>query len=224
VKASDGNNADSSEWRQSRRTRILAAVAEIACERGARALTVEQMVARSGVSHRAFNDLFAGSQQCLEAAFDDAVTLAQRRVLTAYEEPDGGWTERISAGLQALLEFLEGEPERAQLCVVHAPMAGAGMVMRCRAVVQEASGAIEATGARASSREISPVLVNDAVAEIYEVIYRRLGEEGRTTLMDLLPPLTRMLLEPFIPHDPAIAGTSGAKLGTQATGPKPADA
>jgi AcrR family transcriptional regulator len=225
VNASDADKADPSDLRQSRRARILGAVAEIACEDRASALSVEQIVARSGVSHRAFNNLFANSQQCLEAAFDDAVTLARRRVLTAYGRPDnGGWAERIRAGLQALLAFLEGEPERARLCVVHATTDGAHMVMRCRAVVEEATHALEATGARASSREISPVLVKDAVGEAYGTIYRRLGEEGRTTLMDLLPPLTRMLLEPFLAPEPQVPHPSGTKAGARATDPKLADA
>src|SRR3984893_8047947 len=105
------------------RVRILAAMAEVAAERGAGAASVAHIVARAGVSRRTFYDLFEDREDCFLAAFDEAVAQAARTVLPAYEG-ETGWRERIRAGLLALLVFFEEEPALARLCVVEALAAG----------------------------------------------------------------------------------------------------
>ena len=55
------------------RARILAAMIEVASERGASEVTVSRVVARSGVSRRTFYDQFEDREDCLLAAFDQAL-------------------------------------------------------------------------------------------------------------------------------------------------------
>src|SRR5271156_3460353 len=55
------------------RMRILAAMAEVASERGAGSVTVAHVVGRAGVSRRTFYDLFADREECFLAAFEDAI-------------------------------------------------------------------------------------------------------------------------------------------------------
>ena len=65
--------------------RILAAMAEVASERGAGAVTVAHVVARAGVSRRTFYDLFADREECFLAAFEEAIGRVSALVLEAYE-------------------------------------------------------------------------------------------------------------------------------------------
>lgn len=108
------------------RVRMIAATAEITRERGLGEVTVSRIVARSGVSRRTFYQLFDDREDCFRGALDFAVQCAARRVLPAYHAPDS-WREQMRAGLAALLEFLDDEPDLGALCVVDALGAGRGV-------------------------------------------------------------------------------------------------
>ncbi len=66
------------------RARILAAMTEVAAERGAGNVTVAHVVSRSGVSRRTFYELFDDREACFLAAFDDALQRIAVRVVGAY--------------------------------------------------------------------------------------------------------------------------------------------
>jgi AcrR family transcriptional regulator len=65
------------------RARMVAALVEVARERGVSGVTVAHVVARSGVSRRTFYELFEDREDCFLAGFDLAVQGAARRVLPA---------------------------------------------------------------------------------------------------------------------------------------------
>ncbi len=115
------------------RARILAAITEVVRERGVRGVTVAHIVSRSGVSRRTFYDLFDDRDDCLLAAFEHAVERAAELVLPVYEAA-GDWREKIAAGLEAALGFLDAEPAMGVLCVVDA-LAAEGAVLERRARV-----------------------------------------------------------------------------------------
>jgi AcrR family transcriptional regulator len=67
------------------RARILAALVEVARERGAGRVTVAHIVTRSGVSRRTFYELFEDRESCFLEAFQDAVQRAAARVVPAFQ-------------------------------------------------------------------------------------------------------------------------------------------
>src|SRR3977135_679977 len=87
------------------RARVLAAMTEVAAERGAANVSVGHVVARSGVSRRTFYELFDDREDCFLAAFDDTLEHVAASVIAAYEAP-GAWRTKIRAALTALLEAL----------------------------------------------------------------------------------------------------------------------
>jgi AcrR family transcriptional regulator len=93
------------------RSRMLAAMAQAAAERGAAGATVAQIVARSGVSRRTFYELFEDREDCFMAAFEQALTVAGESVIPAFRGARG-WREGIRAGLVALLRFLDEHPDK----------------------------------------------------------------------------------------------------------------
>ena len=102
------------------RARIIGAMGELVRERGPGAVTVAHVVARSGVSRRTFYELFTDREDCFLAAFDIAIARAAETVGRRAYEAAGKWRERVRAGLQAALCFLDAEPELGYLCVVGA--------------------------------------------------------------------------------------------------------
>src|ERR1700704_3533384 len=105
------------------RMRILAAMAEVASERGAGSVTVAHVVGRAGVSRRTFYDLFADREECFLAAFEDAIGRVSSEVIAAYEH-EGAWRERVRLGLWSLLVWLDAESALARLLVVESLAAG----------------------------------------------------------------------------------------------------
>jgi AcrR family transcriptional regulator/DNA-binding MarR family transcriptional regulator len=72
------------------RARMIAALVEVARERGAARVTVAHVVARSGVSRRTFYEMFADRDACFLAAMELAIERAAARVLPAFEQVSGG--------------------------------------------------------------------------------------------------------------------------------------
>jgi AcrR family transcriptional regulator len=184
------------------RARMIAALIEVARERGAGGVTVAHIVARSGVSRRTFYELFEDREDCFLAAFDLAVQRAGLRVLPAYRVP-GGWRERIRAGLGALLEFLEDEPGMGALCIVEALGAGPVALERRARVVHALIDAVD-EGRRETRGSARParMTAEGVVGAVLAVLHARLAEGASTeeespAMVGLLGPLMGMIVLPY---------------------------
>jgi AcrR family transcriptional regulator len=156
------------------RMRMIAALTEVARERGASGVTVAHVVARSGVSRRTFYELFEDRDDCFLAALDLAVQRAAQRVVAAYDTGET-WRERIRAGLGALLEFLEDEPGLGALCVVDALAAGPRALERRTQVVNALIGAVDAgRGEAKGSARPTRLTAEGVVGAVLAVLHARL--------------------------------------------------
>ncbi len=159
------------------RARIIAAMGELVRERGAGAVTVAHVVARSGVSRRTFYELFTDREDCFLAVFDIAIARAAESVLLAYEAP-GKWHERVRAGLEAVLRFLDAEPELGYLCVVGALGGGERALERRTAVAGRLvdaihTGRLECRAPRHPERLVAEGLVGAVLAVIHARLVAR---------------------------------------------------
>lgn len=164
------------------RARMIAAMVRVASNHGYAHATVGRVVADSGVSRRTFYEVFKDGQECFLAAFEASILAASRRVLDAYD-PSAPWRVRVRAGLAALLEFLDDEPEVAQLTIVESLGAGPRLLESRRralspliAAVDEGRG--EAKG-RSGDAAASPLTAEGVVGAVLSVLHARLVERGR---------------------------------------------
>jgi AcrR family transcriptional regulator/DNA-binding MarR family transcriptional regulator len=154
---------------------MIAALVEVAGERGIANVTVAHIVARSGVSRRTFYELFEDREDCFLAAFDLAVERAAQRVVPAFGS-GGSWCERVRAALVALLEFLDDEPGMGALCVVEA-LGGGPVALERRARVvgvlidAVAEGRREVKGSARPSR----LTAEGVVGAVLAVLHARLS-------------------------------------------------
>jgi AcrR family transcriptional regulator/DNA-binding MarR family transcriptional regulator len=188
------------------RARILAAMTEVASERGAANVTVAHVVARSGVSRRTFYELFEDREACFLAAFDDAIARIAACVLPAYGD-DGRWVERVRAGLLALLEFLDEEPEVGRLVVVEALAAGPRALERRTRAIEVVKGVLDEGRKEARRGHVPPPLTAEGVAgAVSSVLHARLAAPaggGRSRALggsfgDLLGALMGMIAMPYL--------------------------
>jgi AcrR family transcriptional regulator len=167
-------------------------------EREVRDLSVAHVVRRSGVSRRTFYEIFADLEDCLLAAFGDAVTYASERVLPAYRAASG-WREQIRAGLIALLEFLDSEPVTGRFLITESLAGGAGIRERRRQVLAGIVAAVDAGREQGKTAGIQlPLTGEGVVGGALSVLQARMIEPERKPLIELASPLMSMIVMPYL--------------------------
>jgi len=185
------------------RARILAAMVDVATERGAANATVAHIVARSGVSRRTFYELFSDREDCFLAAFDGAIARIASEVVPAYEHP-GPWRAKIRAALIALLEVLDDEPGMGRLVIVETLGAGPRALERRRRVLAQVITIVD-EGRREGKRSDGPppLTAEGVVGGVLAVLHGRLVEKNPGRLIELAGPLMSMIVLPYL--GPAVA-------------------
>jgi len=180
------------------RQRILVATADVTAERGAPAVTVAHIVARSGVSRRTFYELFSDREQCVLAALDQAIAHATAAVVPAWDTP-GRWRERIRAALTALLGFLDEEPALARLCIVESLAAGPEALEHRTRIVHALIAAVEEGRQETrTGRQPPPLAAEGVVGAVLAVIHARLVTRASKPLTSLLPELMATVVLPYL--------------------------
>jgi AcrR family transcriptional regulator len=101
------------------RARIFEGFAAALAYHGYEDTKVTDIVELAGVSRATFYERFESKELCFAAAYEDGV----ERLVTVIEgavDSERGWTNRVSAGLRAGLDFLSANPELAHLLLVEA--------------------------------------------------------------------------------------------------------
>jgi AcrR family transcriptional regulator/DNA-binding MarR family transcriptional regulator len=179
------------------RARLLDATVGLVCEFGVRQLTVRRVTVRAGVSSKTFYDLFSDREECLLAAFDQAVEQLATVARSAYAV-EGEWGARVRRTLDALLVFLDEEPQLRRFVFVEALACGP-LVLEHRAQVLEDLARVIDTG-RADTkagRELPPFTAEGVVGAVWGVIHARVLDADSGPLSDLLNPLMGTIVLPY---------------------------
>jgi AcrR family transcriptional regulator len=182
------------------RTRLLDAAFAVVSEDGYKRMTARRVSGRAGVSNKTFYDLFTDREDCFLAAFDHAVDELAAVALPAYEG-EKEWAERVRAGLGALLEFLDSEPELRRLVFVEALGAGPRVLARRARVLEDLGSIIDEGGAGVKAgRELPPLTAEGVVGAAFSVIHARLLEQPPEPLTGLLNALMATIVLPYRGH------------------------
>ena len=182
------------------RARLILAMIEVVGEHGARAVTIERVVVRAGVSRRTFYEIFEDADDCMLAAFEHGRKVALGRAAAAYRA-ELRWVDRVRAGLLVLLEFFDSEPGLARLCIVEpCPVLSA----RRAELVAELAQLID-EGRSGARRQPAPLTAEGLVGGVLCLMQTRLTAAGEGTLAELLNPLMSFLALPYL-------GVAGARL------------
>lgn len=187
------------------RERLIAGLAEAVAERGYGGTTIADITRHAAVSRRTFYEHFEGKDECFVAAFDTVTTQLREVVDEAYQDEDD-WAAAIRAGIEAMLDFLAGEPTLARLAIVEALVAGPVVVARYDAAVQTFLPYLEA-GRKGKPKAVLSHL-SDATEEalvggMISLISRRIVAGHTDVLESLLPDLTEFTLAPYVGNDEA---------------------
>ena len=183
------------------RTRMLNAMVKVCGERGAANVTVADVTRGAGISRRTFYEVFEDCQDCLSAAIEQALARVSTPVIAVYEAAEGGWSQRIRAGLFEILATFEEQPEIARLLVVEWLAAGPRALERRQRMLARLAEAVDAgRDVRSSVTVGAPGLVAEAVVGgVVSVLHARLVEpEARGRLIELTNPLMSSIVLPYL--------------------------
>lgn len=186
---------------QNQRQRIMAALAAVTAEHGYAALTVEDVVARAGVSRRTFYDQFSNKHEAFLAAYDQVSNALLAGVRYAFEDAPT-FSTKVTNGLSAFVQFIVSEPGFSHMCIVDVLGAGPNAIERRNAVIQAFAQEFEAAAKELGSTP-RPLVSETVVGGIHEVVYSRLRAGRVETLPGLLPDLIYASIAPFCGEEQA---------------------
>ena len=173
------------------RTRIHAAMIEIAAESGYDAVTVRKLTRLAHVSTGSFYKHFEDKEECFLSTYEQLVLAAARRMVSA-QRAGQDWRERLRLGLRTLTEDVAAEPKAARLVLLEPFAVGpaaSDRIARAQAISEAVVRASFNQGAGPIA--IDSFLVSAIVAGATRVTRARLLAER----VEALPELVDQLLE-----------------------------
>jgi AcrR family transcriptional regulator len=188
--------------------RVLRAFAVVVAERGFAGATIHEVAKRGQMSPATFYANFRDKEDALLAAIDSVGAQLVTAAMTSFHRsPD--WSLGVRAAIGSMLSFLASRPAMAHLLAVEA-FAGGTRALARRAAALRPLGAIVAEGYRLESEV--PAIATEAIAGgIGALVYRRIKDEGPSSLPALAPLCTYLVLSPFIgpPRAAEVANSDG---------------
>jgi AcrR family transcriptional regulator len=194
------------------RERLLTAMLVTVNELGYRALTVQDILSRAGVSRPTFYEQFEDKENCFLVAFDISAGRLRERVDAAVADAEGSWRERLRSGLQALLQFIVEDPNAARAVIVEARASCPAGLRRRDELLDGFAACIDAVARRELEDPPSGIAAAGVVGGIEAVLYARLQKEELADLESLLPSLMYFAVLPYAGHEAATEELSGAAI------------
>lgn len=182
--------------------RICAALLELACERGYRALSVTEVSGRAGVVEAEFRAHFVSLEECALALFDEIQAEFERRVDSAYRsEPE--WPDSLRAVSYAVAAWIEENPCEARFGSVEMLWVSELAQARREAGFQRFVSLIDAGRAVAAEPDSIPAATAESViGSIAGLVTKRL-QGGEFEPLALVPELMSIAVRPYLGKEAA---------------------
>ncbi|HEY5708953.1 MAG TPA: helix-turn-helix domain-containing protein [Solirubrobacterales bacterium] len=179
-----------------KRRRIMDAIAELTAEKGYDATKIGDIVRSAGVARKTLYDNFEGKEEVFLATFDAAVEEAVRRIDEACAKVEGGWDERLEAGLAAFLGYVAERPALARMCMIEALSATPAANRRYEDAVKRFVGMTERTVPR--DDRLPETIGETLVGGVAWIVYQKIRRNETEQVPDLLPELTEFMAAPYL--------------------------
>lgn len=179
-----------------KRQLILNGMLETVGADGYEAASVRKVLDRTGLYRQAFYDNFADRDACYLEAFDAGVQRVEALMIAAAASEES-WQDRLRAGLAALLDFLEAEPEIGRALVVEVHAAGPEALAKRAAAMKRAADFIDLARAESPGPEAPPPIAAEGIVSgVHAVVHSRLSS-GAEGFRRLLPELMYFAVLPY---------------------------
>jgi AcrR family transcriptional regulator len=181
------------ELRESRRGRLICAIADCVAEQGYAVTSVADVIARAGVSRNAFYEQFKNKEDCFLAAYDSG-SEAIYNAMTAAAENLEDWEEMLDAVLRAWLESLQADLSFTRAYMIEFWAAGDAARERWKARRDRTEALLKVLHARAKQADpnvtdVSDTLIAAVVGGINRVAISHVLSGSTDPLTGLAPEL-----------------------------------
>ncbi len=193
-----------------KRQTILDGTLEAVGAEGYENTSVRTVLDRTGVYRQAFYDNFADKDDCYLQAYDAGVERVEALLVAAAAE-QSTWTGKLRAGLGALLDFLDAEPDVGRALVVEVHAAGAAALARRTAAMGRVNAFLDQAREVAGESESPPPIAGEGIAAgIHAVIHSRLATGSSDGFRELLPEFMYFAVLPYFGAELASAEMQAA--------------
>ncbi len=194
-----------------KRERILEGMLEAVGSAGYDAASVRTVLNITGFYRQAFYDNFPDKDACYLQAFDFGVARLEALVLAA-AAPETTWQGKLRAGLGALLEALDSEPDVGRALVVEVHAAGPKALERRSDAMKRIVDFIDSARAESAGAESPPPIAAEGiVAGIHAVVHARLATGVGDGFRELLPEFMYFAVLPYFGAELASAEMQAAR-------------
>jgi AcrR family transcriptional regulator len=166
--------------------------------------SVKSVLDRTGLYRQAFYDNFEDKADCYLQAHDAGVARVEEPVRAA-TRGERDWQAQLRAGLLALLEFLDREPDVGRALIVEVHAAGPAAREKRSAAMRRAATYLDRARLEEGSNE-APAIASEAVAAgILGVLHSRLASRRDGNFRPLLPELMYVAVLPYFGPEAAAA-------------------
>lgn len=194
-----------------KREAILEGMLEVVGANGYDATSVRAVLDHTGLYRQAFYDNFADKHECYLAAFDMELERLEA-LLAAAAAGERSWLGRLGAGLIALLDFLDAEPDVGRALVVEVHAAGPPGLERRAEAMGRAVEFVDRAREEASIESPPPIAAEGIVAGMHSLIHARLGGRAEEPFRALLPDFMYFAAMPYFGEEVARTELLEAKL------------
>jgi AcrR family transcriptional regulator len=194
-----------------KREKILTGMLEEVGSKGYDVTSVRTILDRTGLYRQAFYDNFPDKDTCYLAALDAGVARieALARAAAASEET---WRGKLRAGLGAVLDFLDSEPDIGRALVVEVHAAGPEALARRAAAMKVVTDFIDLARQEVRESETPPAIAPEGiVAGIHAVVHSRLSTGADEGFRQLLPEFMYFAVLPYFGAEAASAEMQAAR-------------
>jgi len=192
-----------------KRERILEGMLEAVGSSGYDGTSVRTVLDLTGLYRQAFYDNFPDKDACYLEAFDFGVERLEATVVeAAAAEPT--WQGKLRAGLAALLDALDSEPDVGRALIVEVHAAGQEALEKRAAVMKRIAEFIDS--ARELAGDSPPAIAPEGiVAGIHAIVHARLATGASDGFRELLPEFMYFAVLPYFGSERAEAEMQSAR-------------
>jgi AcrR family transcriptional regulator len=194
-----------------KRDKILAGMLEEVGSRGYDATSVRTVLDRTGLYRQAFYDNFADKESCYLAALDAGLAKLEALVAAAAASEET-WRGQLRAGLGALLDYLDAEPDIGRALIVEVHTVGREALARRGEAMRKATDFVDLARREAGEAESPPrIAAEGVVAGIHAVVHSRLSTGATYGFRKLLPEFMYFAVLPYFGPEAATEEMTAAR-------------
>jgi AcrR family transcriptional regulator len=198
-----------------KRQRILEGMLEVVGGVGYDATSVRTVLSHTGIYRQAFYDNFPDKDSCYLEAFDFGVARLESIVVAAAASEES-WQAKLRAGLGALLDALDAEPDVGRALIVEVHGAGDKALEKRAEMMKRITDFIDLARVEMNETDAPPSIAPEGiVAGIHAVIHSRLATGANEGFRELLPEFMYFAVLPYFGSETASAEMSAARAGSR---------